>query len=306
MRDERAMTDDKPKTGVAVEMEAGIRRILAPNASPMTYWGTNTYLVGTNEVAVIDPGPLDQAHFDAIRAATDGGAAVTHIVVTHSHVDHSLGAPELARQLNVPTVAYGPATKGMSPLMRRLTEEGLESGGEGVDHAFTPDLILEDGETLSGEGWQLEAIWTPGHLSNHISLAMGDAVFTGDHVMDWATSIVSPPDGDVGAFLASCEKLLKRDDRIYYPGHGNPVTEPAKRTQWLIDHRKEREGQIVELLQTGPQSPQEIVGIIYADVPITLHGAAKRNVFAHLIDLYERDVVMVSPRLSDAVTYQIK
>lgn len=272
----------------------------------MTYWGTNTYLVGSEQVVVIDPGPLDQVHFDSIKAATNGGAAVSHVVVTHSHVDHSLGAPALARQLNVPTVAYGPASRGMSPLMERLTKDGLESGGEGVDYDFDPDITLEDGEMLTGKDWSLEAIWTPGHLSNHICLAFGDAVFTADHVMDWATSIVSPPDGDVGAFIASCRKLLTRKDRIYYPGHGNPVTEPAKRTQWLINHRQSREDQIVELLHRAEQTPQQIVEKIYSDVPKALHGAAKRNVFAHLIDLYERGVVQVSPHLSDEATYRMK
>lgn len=300
------MTDKSPKTGEAIEMEPGVRRILAPNPSPMTFWGTNTYLVGTDQVAVIDPGPLDQSHFEAIKAATRGGAAVSHVVVTHSHVDHSIGAPELARQLNVPTVGFGPATKGMSSLMKRLTEEGLESGGEGVDFTFEPEIILEDGDTLSGNGWTLEAIWTPGHLSNHICLAFGDAVFTADHVMDWATSIVSPPDGDVGAFLASCEKLLKRNDRIYYPGHGDPVTNPAQRTQWLIDHRKSREHQILDLLTDKNMTPDEMVAVMYSDVPKSLHGAAKRNVFAHLIDLFEREIITVEPRLSDAATYRMK
>ena len=300
------MANVKPETGVAMILETGVRRILAPNPSPMTYWGTNTYLVGEKQVAVIDPGPLDETHFKAICDATDGGSSVSHVVVTHAHVDHSAGAPELARRLNVPSVAFGPASRGVSPLMQRLIEEGLESSGEGVDRQFSPDITLEDGEVLSGDTWSLEAIWTPGHLSNHICLAMGDAVFTGDHVMDWATSIVSPPDGDVGAFLASCEKLLKRSDRIFYPGHGAPVLDPTERTQWLIDHRKERESQILELLSNGPQAPQSIVETIYADVPKSLFGAAKRNVFAHLIDLYERDVVSATPMLTDNATYALK
>ena len=300
------MADDKPKTGVAENIEQGVRRILAPNPSPMTYWGTNTYLVGADKVAVIDPGPLDETHFQAICDATDDGSNVSHVIVTHAHVDHSAGAPELARRLNVPTVAFGPATKGMSPLMERLVGEGLESGGEGVDRHFKPDLVLNDGDMLEGVGWALEAIWTPGHLSNHICLAWNDIVFTGDHVMDWATSIVSPPDGDVGAFLSSCEKLLRRKNRIYLPGHGNPVTDPVRRTQWLIDHRKEREAQIIELLTSGQKSPQEIVETIYSDVPKSLFGAAKRNVFAHLIDLYERSLVEVSPNLSDSAIYRLK
>lgn len=300
------MTNEMPKVGAAVDMEKGIRRILAPNPSPMTYWGTNTYLVGSKKVAVIDPGPEDRSHFDAIRAATDNGASVTHIVVTHAHVDHSAGAPTLAEMLDVPIVAFGPANKGISPLMQKLLSEGMESGGEGIDHQFRPDIVLEDGETLEGEDWRLEAIWTPGHISNHLCLALDSVVFTGDHVMEWATSIVSPPDGDVGAFMASCQKLLQRNDRIYYPGHGNPVLDPKGRTQWLVDHRRERERQIMETLQGGALTPHQIVEKIYVDVPKALFGAARRNVFAHLIDLHERDKVEADPSISDTATYRIK
>lgn len=300
------MTQDKPETGMAQELEAGIRRILAPNPSPMTYWGTNTYLVGSKGVAVIDPGPNSKSHFDAILGATNGGRMISHVVVTHAHVDHSEGANILADELGVPVVAFGPAEEGISPLMADLIAEGLESGGEGVDRSFSPDMVLKDREVLDGADWSLEAIWTPGHLSNHICLAFGDAVFSGDHVMDWATSIVSPPDGDLGAFMSSCERLLERSDRIFYPGHGNSVLDPKGRTHWLIDHRKERESQILSALKFGGRTPQQIVEVIYTDVPKALFGAAKRNVFAHLIDLTQRGLVSAQPKIASEAIYQLK
>lgn len=298
------MAQTPPPVGVAQQLEPGLRRILAPNASAMTYWGTNTYLLGGRSVAVIDPGPDDTAHIAAILTATDGGRAISHIVVTHAHVDHSLGAAPLAQACGAPVVAFGPAHKGQSPLMARLVAEGLKSGGEGVDRGFEPDIELGDGEVLETDDWRMQAIWTPGHLSNHICLAWGDAVFSGDHVMDWATSIVSPPDGDLGAFMASCERLLARHDRVFYPGHGNPVSEPQARTQALIDHRRGRERQILNLLGQGPQTPDAMVAQMYADVPKALFGAAKRNVFAHLIDLCERGLARPQGDLSDTATFQ--
>ena len=259
------------------KLERGIQRIIAPNASPMTYWGTNTYLVGQNSCAVIDPGPNDMSHFETIIEAAGGLDRITHIFVTHAHVDHSLGARTLAKMTGAPIYAYGPAHRGQSNLMTRLVADGLSSGGEGIDADFYPNVQLEDCETICGDGWTLEAIWTPGHISNHICLAFGDAVFSGDHVMDWSTSIVSPPDGDVGAFLESCEKLIARNDRIFYPGHGEPVTNPQERTRWLIDHRRQRERQIVDVLKSGPKSPTEIVRVIYTDIPVALYAAAERN-----------------------------
>lgn len=285
------MDDQQPQIGVPVQLQSGVRRILAPNPSPMTYWGTNTYLVGQNSVAVIDPGPDDPAHIEAIcRAAPK----VSHIICTHAHVDHTAGVQTLAEATGAPVYAYGPAHRGQSELMKSLVAQGLTSGGEGVDHGFAPDVQLEDGEVIEGDGWALDLMWTPGHIGNHISLALGDAVFTGDHVMGWATSIVSPPDGDMGAFLASCDRLLKRpSDRIYYPGHGLPVENPHDRVKWLVAHRKEREAQILQHLKIAAHTPHELVERIYADIPKALYPAAERNVFAHLIDLHERKLVTV-------------
>lgn len=300
------MTQTIPEYGVADELEDGVRRILAPNPSAMTFWGTNTYLVGGSDVAIIDPGPKDEGHFQAILDATDQGKSVSYIFVTHAHVDHSEGATALARTLQVPVVAYGPAEKGISPIMANLISNGMETGGEGVDREFVPDLILEDGATISGQDWSLSAIWTPGHLSNHICLSYEDVVFSGDHVMDWATSIVSPPDGDLGAFMSSCEKLLQRSDRIFYPGHGNPVADPAGRIKWLLAHRKSREAQILAALKSGDCTPVELTKQIYTDVAPALLGAAERNVFAHLIDLYERGLVSARPKIASDAVYALR
>lgn len=285
------MDNQPPKIGQPEQLQHGVRRILAPNASPMTYWGTNTYLVGQDAVAVIDPGPNDPAHLAAIQQAAPN---ITHIIVTHAHVDHTAGVAALAQAAGAPVYAFGPADRGQSDLMRALVAQGLTSGGEGVDRDFAPDVQLEDGQVIEGPDWQLQVIWTPGHIGNHISLRYGDAVLTGDHVMGWATSIVSPPDGDMGAFLASCDRLLAHSgDRVYYPGHGDPVTDPHDRVRWLIAHRKEREAQILSELRAGPMMPHQLVEIIYADIPKALFPAAERNVFAHLIDLHEREIVAV-------------
>jgi len=300
------MTQIRPEYGVAVELEFGVRRILAPNPSAMTFWGTNTYLIGCNDVAIIDPGPKIERHFQAILDATDNGETVSHIFVTHAHVDHSEGATALARVIGVPVVAYGPAEKGISPLMANLISNGMETGGEGVDRGFKPDLLLEDGENISGQDWSLTAVWTPGHLSNHICLSLEDVVFSGDHVMDWATSIVSPPDGDLGAFMSSCEKLLLRNDRIFFPGHGNPVDDPTARIKWLLAHRKNREAQILAALKSGECTPVDLTQQIYTDVAPVLLGAAERNVFANLIDLYERGLVFAHPKIAVDAVYSLR
>ncbi|WP_102109307.1 MBL fold metallo-hydrolase [Oceaniglobus roseus] len=290
-----------PVPGRPETVAPGVRRILAPNPSPMTFRGTNTYVVGQGEVALIDPGPLDMAHAAALRAAL-AGERVTHILVTHAHLDHSPLAAPLAAETGAPVLAFGPATAGRRPVMAALAAEGLAGGGEGVDAAFAPTESLADGAVIAGAGWRIAALHTPGHMANHMCFAFGDLLFTGDHVMAWSTSLISPPDGDAAAFMASCDRLSGRGDRLYLPGHGPAVSDPAARLAALVAHRRGREAQILAALAEGPAAAATLTRRLYADIPAALHPAALRNVLAHLVDLHEQKRVTAAPALSaDAV-----
>jgi len=280
--------EPSPPCGHPHELEPGLRRIIAPNPSPMTYWGTNTYLLGTGGLAVIDPGPDSPAHLKAILAAVQPGQRITHIIVTHSHLDHSPLARPLAERCGAPVLAFGTAQAGRSEIMARLVAGGMHGGGEGIDLEFSPDETLADGATISGDGWQLDVIHTPGHLGNHISLGWEDTCFTADHVMGWASSLVSPPDGDLTDFMASCERLTQRRWRVFHPGHGAPIDDPNGRLDWLISHRRAREAQIITALGDGPANADELARKIYTDTPAALLPMAARNVFAHLVDLFGR------------------
>ena len=287
----------QPEPGILDEIEPGVRRILAPNPSPMTHWGTNTYLIGTRNLAVIDPGPDIADHLAAIRAAT-AGARITHILITHAHRDHSALAPALSRITGAPVLAFGPPGAGRSAVMDRLAADGLTGGGEGVDTEFAPDRPLSDGAVVAGPGWEIVALWTPGHFAGHLSFGLGDLVFTGDHVMGWASTLISPPDGDLTAFLASCDRLSARAARRFLPGHGAPVEDPSGRLAWLVAHRRAREAAILAALNGQPQGIAALTRAIYTDTPEALMAAAERNVFAHLIALVDRGHVRAEPRLS--------
>lgn len=287
-----------PIAGQPDQIAPGLRRILAPNPSPMTFRGTNTYIVGQTDLAVIDPGPDNAAHLAAILAACGPGQRITHILVTHAHVDHSPLARALSRATGAPVMAYGDAQAGRSAVMDSLAQAGLAGGGEGVDAGFVPDACLADGATVTGSDWQLQAIWTPGHFGNHLCFAMGDILFTGDLVMGWASSLVSPPDGDLTDFMASCRCLRARADRIYLPGHGAPVTDPASRIDWLITHREAREAAIIEALQAAPATAETLARQIYTETPAMLLPAAARNVFAHLVDLTGKNIIAPEGQLS--------
>lgn len=277
-----------PEIGLAETLEPGLRRIVAPNPSPMTYRGTNTYLLGETDVAVIDPGPDSPAHLEAILAAIEPGQRISHIIVTHTHLDHSPLARPLAARTGAEVWAFGGATAGRSAVMQGLAEAGLMGGGEGVNHGFRPDHTLADGDMLEGNSWALEVLHTPGHIGNHLCLAWGDACLTADHVMGWATSLVSPPDGDLTDFMASCEKLGARNWRVFYPGHGAPVSDPNARLDWLVAHRRAREVSILKALSAGPATAEDLARAIYSETPAALLGAATRNVLAHLVDLTGR------------------
>ncbi len=294
--------DFDPPIGIAEPLTPGLRRLVAPNPSPMTYRGTNTYLLGETGLAVIDPGPDSPAHLDAILGAVAPGQRITHIIVTHTHIDHSPLARPLADATGAPVLAFGDARAGRSPVMSRLADSGMAGGGEGIDTAFSPDRTLSEGEVIEGDGWALEVLHTPGHLGNHIALAWGAACFTADHVMGWASSLVSPPDGDLTDFMASCEKLRTRDWSVFHPGHGAPVADPAARLDWLITHRRGRETAILDALRDGPATARALAERIYTDTPPALIPAAERNVFAHLVDLQGRSLTQAQGKLAaDAV-----
>ncbi len=257
-----------------------IRRVVANNPSAFTYYGTGTYIVGRGEVAVIDPGPLLHDHVEALLAAV-AGERVTHILVTHTHSDHSPAAAPLQKATGAPTYGFGPHGSGRPEPDVRVEEDG--------DRAFRPDHRLHDGDAIAGPGWTFEALHTPGHTSNHLCFALGEerALFSGDHVMGWSTSVISPPDGDMQAYMQALRRLLARDDATYWPTHGPPITDPRRHVEALIAHREAREAAIAACLAEGMTRIPAIVERLYADVPVLLHPAAGRSVFAHLIHMVE-------------------
>ena len=260
-----------------------MRRVLAPNASPYTYTGTQTYLVGDDAaVVVIDPGPAQEAHLEALTAAI-GSARVIAIACTHTHRDHSPAAAPLSARTGAPVIGCAPLT--------------MEDDGPRADAAFDvdyrPDRILTDGEQLTGPGFTLTAVATPGHTSNHLCFALEEtgALFTGDHVMGWSTSVVAPPDGDMGDYMNSLARLYDRQDRIYYPAHGEPITNPRQFVRGMIGHRRQRERQILKLLAEEVRAIPAMVARMYAGLDPRLVGAAGRSVLAHLLDLERRGLV---------------
>ncbi|MEP6064945.1 MAG: MBL fold metallo-hydrolase [Paracoccaceae bacterium] len=295
-----------PPIGVAETLEPGLRRIVAPNPSPMTYRGTNTYLLGTLGLAVIDPGPDNAGHLAAILEAVAPDQHISHIFVTHAHLDHSPLARPLSQVTGAPVYAFGPAEAGRSVVMQELAQSGLVGGGEGIDVEFLPDHALEDGAVVNGGGWTLRAIHTPGHIGNHLCFGWNDVCFTADHVMGWASSLVSPPDGDLTDFLTSCQKLISRNWSVFYPGHGAPILDPAARLEWLVSHRKSREASILGHLGRCPHSATDLARAIYTETPVALLGAAERNVLAHLIDLVGRDLVEAVGELHAGATFRLR
>ena len=262
------------------QLEPGIARVLAHNPSAFTYYGTQTYLLGQDEVAVVDPGPALDEHVDALVQAI-GGRAVVAICCTHTHRDHSPAARPLAEATGAPVV-------GCAPL-------ALETVGPRADAAFdgdyAPDRVLADGDSIMVDGRALTAVTTPGHTSNHLCFAYGDALLTGDHVMGWSTTVVVPPDGDMAAYMASLDKLRAREDRIYYPAHGPPVAKPQQYVRGLIGHRMQREKQILRLVGEKPRAIPDIVANAYPGLDPRLVVAAGGSVNAHLVDLEARGLV---------------
>ncbi|MBN8294084.1 MBL fold metallo-hydrolase [Rhodobacter sp. NTK016B] len=282
-----------PRPGQSLPLAPGLRLVLAPNPSPMTERGTNTYLLGEGAVTVIDPGPADPGHLRAIQEALAPGERIARIIVTHAHKDHSPLARPLAEVTGAPVAAFGDARAGQSARMAALMASGAEvGGGEGVDADFAPDEFLADGETLDAGGLPLRAVHTPGHLGNHLCLLWNGALFSGDHVMGWAPSLVSPPEGDLTDFMASLDRIEALGRLRYYPGHGAPVEDGLSRTRALRDHRRGRETAIRAAVVAGAGDLPAITAAVYTDVPPALLPAAARNVLAHLIDLDTRGLVL--------------
>jgi glyoxylase-like metal-dependent hydrolase (beta-lactamase superfamily II) len=262
-------------------LEPGIARVLAHNPSAFTYHGTQTYLAGDDVVAVIDPGPDLPEHISALLRAI-AGRSVAAIMCTHTHRDHSPAARALARATGAPVVGCGPlALKAVGP-----------RADASFDGEYSPDRVLEDSESIEVGGHTITAVATPGHTSNHLCFAYGDALFTGDHVMGWSTTVVFPPDGDMAAFMASLDKLRKRDDRIYYPAHGPAITNPQRYVRGLIGHRMQREKQILRLVGEQPRDIPTIVANAYPGLDPRLVTAAGGSVLAHLLDLEKRGLVV--------------
>ena len=260
------------------QVEHGIRRLLAHNPSHFTFTGTQTYVVGEGDVAVIDPGPDDRDHIDGLIEAL-GNERVTAIMCTHTHRDHSPGSRPLAEATGAPII-------GCAPLA--ISDDGPRADAS-FDFDYRPDLVLAHGGKVAGDHWTLEAVATPGHTSNHLCFALDNgALFSGDHVMGWSTTIVSPPDGDMADYMASLDLLLARDDRIYYPTHGPAITDPRAHVHALIAHRRGREAQILAQLEAGEGSIPNMVTALYQDTDPALYPAAARSVLAHLVDLRER------------------
>lgn len=284
--------EGKGNPALPADLPAGLRgqlrAVLAPNPSPMTGPGTTTWLLGCGDVAAIDPGPDLPDHLEAILVALAPGERITTILVTHAHLDHSALVPRLAARTGAEVLAFGPAGRGRSPAMAALVDAGLEGGGEGVDHRFRPDRELADGEVLALPCGPVEVLHTPGHMAGHLCFAREGVLFSGDHVMGWAPSLISPPDGDMGAYLRSLDRLAGRDWRLILPAHGAPVGDPSARLAGLAAHRRTREAQILAALgATGPASLKTLVALVYRDIDPRLLPAAARNALAHLILLVE-------------------
>ncbi len=273
--------------GQVVAVSPLIRRVICNNGGPFTFTGTCTYIVGHGRVAVIDPGPDEPGHLDVLAEALRG-ETVSHIVVSHTHRDHSPGA----RALRALT---GAAIVGCQPhrAARELALGEINRLDASADHDHMPDAGMNEGDSISGPGWSLSAVATPGHTANHLAFAIPEenALFSADHVMAWSTSIVAPPDGSMSAYLASLEKLKARTEAIYWPGHGGPVREPSRFVRALMTHRRMREASILNRVAQGDRLIEQIVPAIYENLALALHGAAALSTFAHLEDLVERGLV---------------
>lgn len=292
----------EPHHGDLVPVTDTIARITAPNKGAFTFHGTNTYLIGRDSVAIVDPGPIIDTHLDAIIKAVNG-RPVTHIIVTHTHADHSPACKPLQDYFKSPT--FG---EGMHRPARDLHIGEVNPLDASADKEFAPDVTVRDGDIIAGDGWSLEAITTPGHTANHLAFSLREenVLLSGDHVMAWSTSIVAPPDGSMADFMASLDKLMARDEHVFFPGHGGRVDNPAKFMRGLKGHRMMREKSILERIRAGDRTIPDMVKVMYNGVDPKLHGAAALSVLAHLEDLVGRGLVETEGAVSLSGIYTLK
>jgi glyoxylase-like metal-dependent hydrolase (beta-lactamase superfamily II) len=287
-----------------MELAKGVRLVRANNPGPMTGSGTNSYVLqGPDGAVVIDPGPALPAHLQAILGAL-GDAPLRGILISHAHLDHSALAPDLAAATGAQVFGFGGAASGRSAVMQCLAV-GMAGGGEGVDLGFAPDILLHHGQVLKLAGLQIEALHTPGHMGGHLCFGMADRLFSGDHVMGWSTSLVSPPDGDMGDYMTSLALLAARDWQVFWPGHGEAVGDPAARLAALIQHRRDREAAICAGLSGRALDAHRLAARIYTETPGALLPAAARNILAHLIDLHDRKIVSTSDVIGPMARFQL-
>lgn len=293
--------DFTPHYGEAVELMPGIRRLTAPNAGPFTFHGTNSYLIGTDRLVCLDPGPAVPEHIAAILRAA-AGTPVEAILVSHTHADHSPGARLLQARTGAPIVGCGPHRSA-----RALAGDEINPLDASGDKDHMPDVLLDDGDLWRGAGISLRTIATPGHTANHLCFAVegADVILSADHVMAWATSVVAPPDGSMRDYMASLDRMLAQPETLYLPGHGGPVRDAHAYVTALKQHRQAREASILGLLDETPKSIPELVRVLYADVDPALHPAAGMSVFAHLEDLAERGRVIAEPAPLPGAGYKI-
>ena len=270
--------------GVLEQVAPRVRRIVARNPSPFTWHGTGTYVLGEGRVAVVDPGPDLGEHVEALLASLEG-ETITHLLVTHTHRDHSPACRAVQDATGAPSYGFGPHGSGR-------IEAGVQVE-EGADYDFVPDVSVRHGDVLQGEGWSIECVYTPGHTSNHVCYQLREerALFCGDHVMGWSTTIISPPDGEIRSYLDSLMLLLDRDDRCYWPTHGPRIDDPKRLVKALIDHRLERVEEVRACLAEGIGEISAMVALMYADIPAFMHRAAGRSVLATLLFMMSRGEV---------------
>ena len=265
-----------------------IRRVIANNPGPFTFHGTGTYIVGAGEVAVIDPGPMLNEHLEALKAAI-AGETVKAVLVTHDHADHAPLAASFAKHVGAPILGGEPHPDRQAP------PQGVE---EGVDRSYSPDRVLTDGERIQGPDWTLRALATPGHTSNHVCFALEEerALFTGDHVMGWSTTVITPPDGDMTQYYASLGKVMAGEFKTLWPTHGPPVTDPEPFLKAYLNHRLRREEAILAVLSRGPSTIGALVGEVYVGLDPRLKAAAAASVLAHLLHLVRKGEVVSAGR----------